>query len=65
MKAVGKVNSTTAIAKSRSKAVKLPLVHRGVVILRPAVAPDTPLARIRRAARIAVKQHVHDLAPVE
>lgn len=64
MKAMGKVNATTAIAKGRSKAGK-PLVHRGIVILRPAVAPDTPLARIRRAARIAVKQHAHDLAPAE
>ncbi len=42
-----------------------PLVHRGVVIQKPPVAPDTPLRRIRRGARIAVQKYFDELAALE
>jgi hypothetical protein len=37
-------------------------MFQGVEILRPAVPPDTPLSRLRRAAKIAVKQYADELA---
>jgi len=41
---------------------RAPLVHRGVVIQQPPVAPHTPILRIRKAARIAVEQYVRERA---
>ncbi len=38
------------------------VMFQGVEILRPAVPPDTPLSRLRRAAKIAVKQYADELA---
>jgi hypothetical protein len=41
------------------------LIYRGVVIQPPAIAPNTPLARIRRAARNAVQQYADELSPAK
>lgn len=41
------------------------LVWRGVEIQPPTIAPTTSVARIRRAARIAVKKHAHEFVASE
>lgn len=51
--------------KAKKKARNHPLVHRGVVIQRPALAPSVPLARIRRAAKLAVERYAHALQAAE
>jgi hypothetical protein len=51
--------------KTKSIKGKAPLVHRGIVIQRPAVKPTTSLARLRRAARIAVQQYVDEVSAAE
>ena len=61
MECMGKVTTTTTTATKKIRG-RTPLVYRGVVIQRPAIAPNTPLARIRRGARIAVQQYAHELA---
>ncbi len=58
MREVTTTSSTTAKTIKR----KTPLIYRGVVIQPPAIAPNTPLARIRRAARIAVQQYADELS---
>jgi hypothetical protein len=59
------------MAKARTKSTKrqprhaAPLVYRGVVIRPPHVAPDTPLAKIRRGAKVAVRRYFDELAAAE
>jgi len=54
-----KPTATTNDARRRRPAK---VMFQGVEILRPAVSPDTPLPRLRRAAKIAVKQYADELA---
>jgi hypothetical protein len=61
------MSEATTEAKSAAKMVspRAGLIWRGVEIQPPAVAPITPIARIRRAARIAVKKHAHEFVAAE
>jgi hypothetical protein len=52
-------------AKAKKKTRNHPLVHRGVIIQRPAHRPSVPLAQLRRAAKLAVERHAHDLQAAE
>jgi hypothetical protein len=58
------MDETTSEPKTNGRAARRPnkLVIDGVEIKRPPFPPTTPLWRIRRGARIAVKQYVRDLA---
>jgi hypothetical protein len=58
------MGKTTTSAKITGTKARRPakLIFNGVEIQRPPIAPHTPLARIRRAARIAVRQYAHDLS---
>ncbi len=61
---MGKMATKAKISGKKAKR-PAPLIFRGVEIQRPAVAPSTPISRIRRAAKIAVKQYAHALAAAE
>jgi hypothetical protein len=52
-------------AQKCSEKTRGQVIHRGVLIQRPAMPPDTPNAKIRRGAKLAVKAHVRDLAITE
>jgi len=60
---MGKVKFKVASAKKKARIHAL--VHRGVVIQQPALPPSTSLARIRRAAKIAVQRYAHDIQAAE
>ncbi len=62
-----KMSKATTNANHAAKRVPASarLIWRGVEIQPPAVAPITPIARIRRAARIAVKKHAHEFVAAE
>jgi hypothetical protein len=61
MATMGKPTVEMKVRPPRSKRAGK-LIIQGVEIQRPAVAPNASIARIRRAAKIAVKQYAHDLS---